>query len=73
MASFDVIFLSGELIESDEGRLAWVPDEDVPGLPLWEGDRIFLKWLDQPAFFSGKFVYRRGKLENHRVVFHRAP
>ena len=60
----------GDLIESAEGHLKWVPDDDVPRLPLWEGDKIFLKWLEQPKFFSGKFVYKKGVLKNHDVVFY---
>jgi 8-oxo-dGTP diphosphatase len=62
----------GELIDSNEGRLAWIPDAGVPALPLWEGDRIFLKWLEQDRFFSGKFVYKQGVLKSHGVVFHEA-
>jgi 8-oxo-dGTP diphosphatase len=60
----------GELIESPEGHLQWVPNEEVPSLPLWEGDKIFLPWLEQPKFFSGKFVYKKGVLESHGVVFY---
>jgi 8-oxo-dGTP diphosphatase len=61
---------SGELIDSDEGRLEWIEDEKIYQLPLWEGDPIFLKWLDEGRFFSAKFVYQEGKLINHSVVFH---
>ncbi len=61
---------SGSLIDSPEGRLAWIPDDQILDLPLWEGDRIFLPWLDQDSFFSGKFVYREGILVSHSVVFH---
>jgi 8-oxo-dGTP diphosphatase len=60
----------GDLIDSDEGRLEWIASGKVLDLPLWEGDRIFLKWLDQSRFFSGKFVYKSGKLASHGVVFH---
>ncbi len=36
----------GELLENcDEGELRWVPFSEIPGLKLWEGDRIFLKEL----------------------------
>ena len=35
--------------ECDEGELAWVEKEKVPGLPLWEGDRVFLRLLAQDA------------------------
>ncbi len=60
----------GDLIDSDEGHLKWIPDGEVPGLPLWEGDRIFLKWLEGDRFFSGKFVYKKGVLKSHDVVFY---
>jgi 8-oxo-dGTP diphosphatase len=60
----------GDLIDSPEGNLRWVDDSDLPGLNLWEGDTIFLPWLDCPGFFSGKFVYKDGRLVSHSVVFH---
>ena len=61
----------GELIDSPEGHLEWIPDEELLDLNLWPGDRIFIPWLDEPGFFSGKFVYREGKLVEHEVVFYR--
>ena len=36
---------SGELGACSEGELAWVPLGDVPHLPAWEGDRVFLNKL----------------------------
>ena len=48
----------GELIECDEGELVWVPIDEVLNLPIWEGDKIFLKLLKEDApFFSLKLVY----------------
>ena len=48
----------GALTECDEGVLAWVEKEQVPTLPLWEGDRVFLQLLQEDApFFSLKLVY----------------
>jgi len=32
---------SGELIDSPEGTLEWIPDEKILGLNLWESDHIF--------------------------------
>lgn len=61
---------SGELIDSQEGFLEWIDDAELPNLNLWEGDRIFLPWLDAPGFFSGKFTYQNGRLASHQVVFH---
>jgi 8-oxo-dGTP diphosphatase len=60
----------GELIDSPEGVLQWIDDAELVNLNLWEGDRIFLPWLEQPGFFSGKFIYRDGKLIEHQVVFY---
>ncbi len=62
---------TGELIDSPEGRLQWILDEELLDLNLWPGDRIFIPWLDQPGFFSGKFVYKGGELIEHEVVFYR--
>ncbi|MDE2490021.1 MAG: 8-oxo-dGTP diphosphatase [Elusimicrobia bacterium] len=61
---------SGRLGECAEGTLAWVRDEEIPGLPLWEGDRVFLPWLDERRFFSAKFVYRRGRLAGRSARFY---
>jgi 8-oxo-dGTP diphosphatase len=60
----------GVLIESAEGNLQWVFTSEVRNLNLWEGDLIFLPWLDRPGFFSGRFVYKDGKLVSHDVVFY---
>lgn len=61
----------GELVESDEGYLKWVDDEILSELELWEGDRVFLPWLNQPGFFSGKFIYQEGRFIDYDVhVYH---
>ncbi|MCD7829805.1 MAG: 8-oxo-dGTP diphosphatase [Clostridiales bacterium] len=50
---------SGALTDCDEGTLEWVPKERVGQLPLWEGDHIFLRLLDEAGpFFSLKLVYQ---------------
>ena len=61
---------SGDLIVSNEGELQWIENEKLLNIPLWEGDRIFLPWLDQKKFFSGKFIYRDKKLIDHTVEFY---
>jgi len=60
----------GELIENEEGFLEWIDNDKIMDLTLWEGDRFFIPWLDQPGFFSAKFVYKDGKLVEHEVVFY---
>ena len=48
----------GEMIDCDEGNLEWVPKEEIPNLPIWEGDKIFLDLLTKDIpFFSLKLRY----------------
>ncbi len=70
---FVVEHYDGELIDSPEGVLEWIDNARLLELNLWEGDLIFLPWLDQPGIFSGKFVYLDGRLASHDVVFYPAP
>lgn len=60
----------GELREPAEGTLEWIEDPELLDLPLWEGDRIFLPWLDQEKFFSAKFYYSNKELVDWKVIFH---
>lgn len=53
-----------------EGDLFWVKDQDLMDLSLWEGDRIFMKWLDGNKFFSGKFIYSTSGFESYSVHFY---
>ena len=56
----------GEMIPGDacsEGVLEWVPKSRVPQLPIWEGDKIFFRLLEQQRpFFSLKLVYKGDEL-----------
>lgn len=53
----------GEPHECDEGELAWIKKTDLLSLPLWEGDKIFLRLLDtDEPFFSLKLQYEGEKL-----------
>ena len=55
----------GDLKECDEGNLEWVEKSMVYELPLWAGDKIFLKLLEKDIpFFSLKLVYEGEKLIN---------
>jgi 8-oxo-dGTP diphosphatase len=60
----------GNLIESREGDLEWIPNDKLPELNLWEGDRTFIPWIIGDKFFSAKFVYENGKLSEHSVQFY---
>lgn len=60
----------GELIDSPEGELAWIDNKKLSELNLWDGDKIFMRWLDEEKFFSAKFVYSNGRLTEHIVNFY---
>ncbi len=52
----------------DEGNLEWVDKTEVSDLPIWEGDKIFFKLLEEePRFFSLKLVYEGDKLISHTL------
>ena len=58
MHLFTATAWTGESHPCDEGELAWIKKKDLLSLPLWEGDKIFLKLLDSDEpFFSLKLRY----------------
>jgi 8-oxo-dGTP diphosphatase len=63
--------LEGTLTQDiPEGRLEWIPDDEILQLPLWDSDQIFLPWLEQERFFSAKFNYEGDGFTDHTVVFY---
>ncbi len=58
MSLFTADGFTGTPIPCNEGELEWVDKEEVLRLNLWEGDRIFLRLLNESEdFFSLKLVY----------------
>lgn len=70
MCVFTADAFDGELIECDEGELAWVEKSDVLGLPTWEGDRVFLERLlsGDERFFSIKLRYEGDRLVEKKIT-----
>ena len=63
MHLFHTTSFSGNVKECDEGNLEWIEIEKVYDLPLWAGDKIFLKLIEQRIpFFSLKLEYEGEKL-----------
>ena len=68
MQLFTADAYEGELPEQDmadceEGELVWVPKREIESLNLWEGDKIFLRLLDErEEFFSLKLRYEGDSL-----------
>ena len=58
MHLFTATGFEGEQHPCDEGELAWIDKRRLRELTLWEGDKIFLRLLEEDAtFFSLKLVY----------------
>lgn len=70
MCVFTADAFDGEIIECDEGELAWVEKSDVLALPTWEGDRVFLERLlsGDERFFSIKLRYEGDKLVEKKIT-----
>ena len=67
---FTAIEFSGELIDSPEGKLEWIPDEELTSLNRWESDHIFIPWIQEGKFFSAKFEYEGDVMQRYDVTFH---
>ena len=58
MHLFTATGFTGTLWDCDEGTLEWVPIPQVETLPLWQGDKLFLRLLQtEKDFFSLKLRY----------------
>lgn len=63
MFLYHITDYKGTIKECDEGVLEWIPKKDLLKLELWEGDRLFLRYMDEGApFFSLKLTYVEGNL-----------
>ena len=63
MHLFHATGFEGALRDCDEGVLEWVEKERFAALPQWEGDKIFLRLMQENApFFSLKLCYEGDKL-----------
>lgn len=58
MHLFHATGFTGQIRECDEGILEWIDKDRLCELQQWEGDRIFLRLMEQNIpFFSLKLVY----------------
>ncbi len=50
---------SGIISDCNEGDLVWIDKKEVYNLPIWEGDKIFFKLLEERQdFFTLKLKYQ---------------
>lgn len=63
MCLYTATEFEGNITNCDEGVLEWVKKEKLFSLNLWEGDKIFLRLLQENIpFFSLKLEYEGDKL-----------
>ena len=63
MYLFTCTGFEGQMISCDEGELEWLPKQELLTKNLWEGDKIFLRLLDErETFFTLKLVYDGDRL-----------
>lgn len=68
MYLFTATKYEGTIHGCDEGKLAWIPKEEIEKLNLWEGDKIFFRLLEEGRqFFSLKLQYEGEKLVESEV------
>lgn len=69
MHLFVIKEVKGELIECDEGTLQYIPKSEVLNIPIWEGDRIFLKKiLSNDPYFELELNYQQDTLVSYRFI-----
>lgn len=51
---------TGTMTDCDEGTLEWVPKQTVQALPIWPGDKLFFRLLEQDAPFFHLELYYDG-------------
>ena len=52
----------GEMIDCDEGTLEWVEKSKVLDLPIWEGDRLIFKEINNGKYFKLRLEYENDVL-----------
>ena len=63
---FTATDFTGEINACSEGDLAWVKKDQLDSLPMHEGDRYFLRWLDEyTGIFSAKYMYEHRTLKDY--------
>lgn len=67
---FSATDFDGDLTETGEGTLQWIPTPELPRLPLWPSDLIFFPWLEREGVFSARFQYAGEEMLGHEVYFY---
>jgi 8-oxo-dGTP diphosphatase len=58
----------GEPVTGNEGSFVWVDIDNLHEINLYEGDKIFLKYLFTSQFFVLDFEYKGFTFINHKIL-----
>lgn len=59
---------TGAPVSGMEGEFAWVDQDKLENINLYEGDKIFLDLMQKHEFFVVEFLYEGFKLVSHKVL-----
>lgn len=68
MHIYEITNFEGELIDCPEGDLKWIDKNDIKDLPMWEGDKLIFKWMEN-SFFTAKIKYEGDKMDLMSIKF----
>jgi len=60
---------TGEVRFCKEGELVWIDKDKLDELPMHEGDRYFVEWLEKyNGIFSVKYIYENSTLKDYQIT-----
>ncbi|MDQ3099598.1 MAG: NUDIX domain-containing protein [bacterium] len=58
----------GEPVSGNEGHFEWVDREEFDKINLYEGDKVFLKYMFSSQFFVLDFQYKGFEFINYKIL-----
>lgn len=58
----------GEAVEGNEGSFEWIDMYKLDEINLYDGDRVYLKYLLEKKFFVIDFLYNGYQLVSHKLL-----
>lgn len=59
---------SGEAVKGREGDFEWVSVKDVFAKQIYDGDKIFIKYMLEKKFFVIDFLFNGNKMLDHKIL-----
>lgn len=59
---------SGNPVTGSEGYFEWVPIKDIFDKQIYDGDKIFIKFMLENKFFVIDFLFNGNKMIDHKVL-----